>query len=103
MLVYYVVPFTATATPTLYMKELYVDDTARGQRIREFLMRAAARAAVAHGSGAIRWTVATWNTRGQRFYERLGAQANPVWIDYSLSGAALAALATSDAAVHDAT
>lgn len=97
MLVYYIVPFTATATPTLYMKELYVDDMVRGQGIGEFLMRAAAQVALANGCGAIRWTVANWNTGGQRFYERLGAKANPVWIDYSLSGPALVELATPDA------
>lgn len=95
MLVYYVVPFTATARPTLYMKELYVTEGARGQRVGEQLMRAAAQEATARGCGSIRWTVANWNTAGQRFYERLGAQANPVWVDYGLSGPALSALAAS--------
>lgn len=93
MLVYYLVPFTATAKPTLYIKELYVAENARGQHVGEGLMRAAARAATTRGCGAVRWTVANWNTSGQRFYERLGAQANPVWIDYGLSGPALTALA----------
>ncbi|WP_019012402.1 GNAT family N-acetyltransferase [Deinococcus aquatilis] len=93
MLVFYLVPFTATAKPTLYIKELYVTEAARGQQIGEELMRAAAREAAARGCGSVRWTVANWNEAGKRFYERLGAQANPVWIDYGLSGAALAALA----------
>ncbi|MFL5350623.1 MAG: hypothetical protein ACJ8AT_38110 [Hyalangium sp.] len=57
-------------------------------------MLAAARGAVAHGCGAIRWTVAEWNADGRRFYERLGANANPVWVDYSLSGDALTTLAS---------
>ncbi|GMA15334.1 GNAT family N-acetyltransferase (plasmid) [Deinococcus metallilatus] len=93
MLVYYLVPFTATARPTLYVKELYVAEEARGQHIGEHLMRAAAREATTRGCGALRWTVANWNTSGQRFYERLGARANPVWTDYGLSGPALTALA----------
>lgn len=67
-------------------------EAARGQQIGEELMRAAAREAAARGCGSVRWTVASWNEAGKRFYERLGAQANPVWIDYGLSGAALAAL-----------
>lgn len=96
MLVYYLVPFTATAKPTLYIKELYVADVARGQGIGEHLMRAAAREASQRGCGAIRWTVANWNTAGQRFYERLGAQSNPLWVDYGLSGSALAALAAGE-------
>jgi drug/metabolite transporter (DMT)-like permease/ribosomal protein S18 acetylase RimI-like enzyme len=93
MLVYYFIPFTASARPTLFIKELFVDEAYRGQQLGEELMRAAAQAAVAHGCGAVRWAVAAWNEGGRRFYERLGAQANPVWIDYSLSGDALQALA----------
>lgn len=98
ILVYYFVPFTATAKPTLYMKELYVTDEVRGQGVGEALMRAAAQEALNRGCGAMRWTVADWNAGGKRFYERLGAQANPVWIDYGLGPVALAALAAEDAA-----
>jgi GNAT superfamily N-acetyltransferase len=93
MLVYYFLPFTASARPALFIKELFVDEAHRGQQVGEALMRAAARAAVAHGCGAVRWAVAAWNEAGRRFYERLGAQANPVWVDYSLGGDALRALA----------
>lgn len=92
VLVYYFLPFTASARPTLFIKELFVDEAYWGQQLGEELMRAAARAAVAHGCGAVRWAVAAWNEAGRRFYERLGAQANPVWVDYSLSGHALRAL-----------
>ncbi|PYE55452.1 GNAT family N-acetyltransferase [Deinococcus yavapaiensis] len=94
-LVYYFVPFTATARPTLYIKELYVAEQARGEGVGEALMRAAAREAVRHACGAMRWAVAEWNAGGRRFYERLGAKANPVWIDYGLSGDALTTLAAS--------
>lgn len=94
MLVYYFIPFTATAQPTLYMKELYVQERVRGQGVGEELMRAAAQQAVRHGCGAMKWTVADWNTAGQRFYERLGASSNPVWIDYGLSREALNTLAS---------
>ncbi|MBG8552565.1 GNAT family N-acetyltransferase [Hymenobacter guriensis] len=89
MLVYYFIPFTASAKPTLFIKELFVAEAYRGHHLGEELMRAAARAAVAHGCGAMRWAVAAWNEAGRRFYERLGAQANPVWVDYSLNGTAL--------------
>lgn len=96
MLVYYLIPFTAAARPTLYMKELYVTDEVRGQGVGEVLMRAAAQEALAQGCGAMRWTVADWNAGGKRFYERLGAQANPVWIDYGLDRDALTALTAED-------
>ncbi|AIZ65551.1 diamine acetyltransferase (plasmid) [Hymenobacter sp. DG25B] len=95
MLVYYFLPFTASTKPTLFIKELFVAEAYRGHRLGEELMRAAAQAAVTHGCGAIRWAVAAWNEAGRRFYERLGAQANPVWMDYSLSGDALLSLSGS--------
>lgn len=98
MLVYYFIPFTASAKPTLFIKELFVDEAYRGHRLGEELMRAAAQAAVTHGCGAIRWAVAAWNEAGRRFYERLGAQPNPVWVDYSLSGKALLDLSDTSSA-----
>ncbi|HEY2895575.1 MAG TPA: GNAT family N-acetyltransferase [Gemmatimonadaceae bacterium] len=93
MLVYYILPFTFRARPTLFIKELYVSDTGRGRGIGETLMRAAAKEAVAHGCATIKWQVAEWNTRARAFYERLGAAADPVWVDYALSETALRKLA----------
>jgi ribosomal protein S18 acetylase RimI-like enzyme len=97
LLVYYFIPFTASATPTLFIKELFVAEPYRGHHLGQELMRAAARAAVAQGCGAVRWAVANWNEAAQRFYERLGARANAVWVDYSLSGTALRSLADTPA------
>jgi GNAT superfamily N-acetyltransferase len=96
MLVYYFVPFTFRARPTLFVKELYVRESVRGRRVGEELMRAAAGEALRRGCAAIKWQVADWNRDGRRFYERLGATADPVWIDYGVSGAALEALATGE-------
>lgn len=93
MLVYYLIPFTFRARPTLFIKELYVSDAGRGRGIGEALMRAAANDAIAHGCASIKWQVAEWNTRARAFYERLGAAADRVWIDYNLSEAALRKLA----------
>lgn len=93
MLVYYLIPFTFRARPTLYVKELYVCDTGRGRGIGEALMRAAAKEAVAHGCASIKWQVAEWNTRARAFYERLGAAPDHVWVDYALSETALRKLA----------
>jgi ribosomal protein S18 acetylase RimI-like enzyme len=93
MLVYYLVPFTFRARPTFYVKELFVCDTGRGRGIGEALMRAAAKEAVAHGCASMKWQVAEWNTRAQLFYERLGAAADHVWVDYALNETALHKLA----------
>jgi GNAT superfamily N-acetyltransferase len=102
MLVYFLIPFTATARPTLYVKELYVAERARGAGLGEALMRAAARAAVAHGCNAIKWTVADWNEPAKRFYQRLGAREDRVWVNYGLDAAAIAALAEATTVVGSA-
>jgi GNAT superfamily N-acetyltransferase len=93
MLVYYIIPFTFRARPTLYIKELYVAGSGRGQGIGEALMRAAAGEALALGCATIKWQVADWNTKARVFYEKLGATADHVWVDYALSETALRKLA----------
>jgi ribosomal protein S18 acetylase RimI-like enzyme len=93
MLVYYIIPFTFRARPTLYIKELYVAESGRGQGIGESLMRAAAGEALALGCATIKWQVAAWNTHARAFYEKLGATADHVWVDYSLTETAFRTLA----------
>jgi ribosomal protein S18 acetylase RimI-like enzyme len=93
MLVYYIIPFTFRARPTLYIKELYVEESGRGRGIGEALMRSAAAEALARGCATIKWQVAEWNTRARAFYERLGATADHVWVDYALSESAIRNLA----------
>lgn len=93
MLVYYLIPFTFRARPTLYIKELYVAETGRGLGVGEALMRAAAGAAIEHDCATIKWQVAEWNADAQRFYERLGAKPAREWVEYALSESALRALA----------
>src|SRR5690606_28553415 len=65
MLVYYFLPFTAQNRPAIYMKELYVDENYRGQKIGEQLMNALKIEAENHNCGQIKWTVAPWNKAGQ--------------------------------------
>jgi ribosomal protein S18 acetylase RimI-like enzyme len=103
MLVYYLIPFTFRARPTLYIKELYVADAARRLGVGEALMRAAAAAASAleHDCATIEWQVAEWNTSAQKFYERLGAQAAREWVKFALSESALRALAAKPIAPGD--
>lgn len=93
--VYYFIPFTAIAKPTLFIKELFVSPEARNKKVGEQLMKAVAREAVAHGCGAIKWQVAPWNTDSMRFYERLGAKPNRDWVDYGMSPDTFEKLANS--------
>jgi ribosomal protein S18 acetylase RimI-like enzyme len=82
MLVYYFLPYTAQNKPAMYMKELYVEEAYRGQKIGEQLMNALKTEAVKNNCSQIKWTVAPWNKSGQKFYERLGAKENKDWLNY---------------------
>jgi ribosomal protein S18 acetylase RimI-like enzyme len=93
MLIYYIIPFTFRARPTLYIKELYIAEPGRGRGIGEALMRAAANEALALGCATIKWQVADWNTNARAFYEKLGATADHLWVDYALSETAIRKLA----------
>ena len=92
MLVYYMIPFAFRAKPTLFVKELYVVATSRGNGTGATLMRTAAAEAVRRGCGLMKWQVARWNHDAARFYERLGAAPDPEWVDYSLTSDGCAAL-----------
>lgn len=82
ILVYYFLPFTAQNRPAVYMKELFVDETYRGQKIGEQLMNALKAVAERNNCKQIKWNVAPWNEAGIRFYERLGAKENRDWLNF---------------------
>ncbi|PJO79289.1 GNAT family N-acetyltransferase [Neisseria brasiliensis] len=83
MLVYYFLNYTAQNQPAVYIKELYVSENFRNQKIGEKLMHALYAEAKAKGCGQIKWTVAAWNDAGQRFYQRLGAAEDKEWLNYA--------------------
>ena len=64
------------------MKELYVDEGYRSQKIGKQLMNALKIEAEQNNCSQIKWTVAPWNEAGIRFYERLGAKENKGWLNY---------------------
>jgi len=84
ILVYYFLPFTAQNRPAIYMKELFVKEEYRNQRIGEQLMEALKNEAKLHDCSQIKWTVAPWNEAGLKFYERIGATENTEWLNYEL-------------------
>lgn len=96
MAVYYLIPFTYRARPTLFLKELFVDPEYRGAGVGAALMRAAAQAARDAGCATMRWQVAHWNVGARRFYEGLGAERDDEWVDYQLVGEAIDRLLNPD-------
>ncbi len=85
ILIYYFLPFTAQNKPAVYMKELYVEEAYRGQEIGAQLMNALKEEARLKNCGQIKWTVAPWNERGIRFYEKHGAKQNKDWLNFEIS------------------
>lgn len=85
MVVYYFIPFTAIAKPTLFIKEFYVSESLRGQGLGKSLFYAVKQEAHAAGCGNIQWKVAPWNKAAIRFYEREGATPNNQWVEFGIN------------------
>jgi|KBSMisStaDraftv2_1062788.scaffolds.fasta_scaffold96206_2 GNAT superfamily N-acetyltransferase len=76
-----------------WLKELYVRTSARSQGVGHALMAWVARHAVEQGCARIDWPVQAANTRGQAFYEGLGATQLVERLSYRLSEPNLSRLA----------
>lgn len=85
MLVYYFLPYTAQNRPAIYMKELYVNENYRGNKIGEQLVHALIKEARLNNCRQIKWTVAPWNEAAIKFYEKIGAKENRDWLNYELN------------------
>lgn len=94
-LVYYFVPFTYRAKPNLIIKELYTEESHRSRGVGKRLMKAVARQAEEVDCGMIKWSVAKWNQRGIKFYERLSARIDHDWHEFQMSDKAFRDLAAS--------
>ena len=84
MLVYYFIPFTFDLRPTLFIKELFVEPTARNNGAGEALFKAALAKAKLQGCGRIKWDVLHNNDAAKRFYQRQGARQDAKWQGYIL-------------------
>jgi GNAT superfamily N-acetyltransferase len=84
---------TFLAQPGLYLEDLYVSPSRRGQGIGEALLRRLAQLAVERGCGRFEWSVLDWNSNAIRFYERMGATVMPEWRISRVTGDALRDLA----------
>ena len=86
----------------LYLEDLFVRPAFRGRAIGRSLLTHLARLAVERSCGRFEWAVLDWNTPARDFYESLGAEPNPSWINHRVSGAALQRLAAIGAAAESA-
>jgi GNAT superfamily N-acetyltransferase len=84
---------TFLARPGIYLEDLFVPETHRGQGIGRALLTRLAAIAVERDCGRLEWAVLDWNKDAIGFYERLGAKPNSEWTVYRLTGDALTGLA----------
>jgi ribosomal protein S18 acetylase RimI-like enzyme len=83
---------TDIAEPGVWLHDIYVAESARGQGLGRRLMAAVARAALAEGRTSVWWGVRNSNTKALAFYDRLGATDDDARI-LELDGEALTSLA----------
>lgn len=84
---------TFLAQPGLYLEDLYVKPSARGQGIGEAMLVRLGRLAVERNYGRFEWCVLDWNEDAIRFYGRMGASLLPEWRLCRVTGESLSALA----------
>ncbi|MBL8799999.1 MAG: GNAT family N-acetyltransferase [Planctomycetia bacterium] len=84
---------TFLGRPGIYLEDLFVEPSRRGQGHGKQLLLALAKLAVDRGCGRLEWSVLDWNEPAIRFYESLGATALKEWTVYRVTGDALRRLA----------
>lgn len=86
---------TFKARSKLYLEDLYVRPAHRGRGLGRSMLAELARRAIVEGLPRVQWQVLDWNAPAIAFYRSLGAEVTGEWLDCSLTGEALAALARS--------
>ena len=84
---------TWTGRLGIYLEDLIVRESARGNGYGRALVAELARICVERGYSRLEWAVLDWNEAARRFYEALGGRALESWVPYRLSGDALTSLA----------
>ena len=88
---------TWQARKGLYLEDLFVLPSARGQGAGKRLLHALATVAVREGCGRFEWSVLDWNQPAIDFYASIGAKPQSEWVRYRLHGQALQDFADSAA------
>lgn len=82
----------------IYLEDLYVRQSVRGQGLGKALLVELARIAHARGCPRMEWAVLDWNTPAMDFYKSIGANPMSEWTTWRLKGEAIAKLASAQAA-----
>lgn len=77
----------------LYLEDLVVTEAARGTGLGKQLFDAVVAEARHTGAHRMRWQVLDWNEPAIGFYQKIGAQLDPEWLNGNLSAEQLQAYA----------
>ena len=80
---------TFRARPGVYLEDLFVLPSHRGQGHGKALLQALAKLAVERRCARLEWSVLDWNTPSIDFYKALGAVPQSDWTIFRLTGSAL--------------
>ena len=70
----------------IYLEDLYVSETARGNGYGKALLTKLAQIAVERGCGRLEWWCLDWNKKSIDFYLSMGAEPMSDWTVYRISG-----------------
>jgi GNAT superfamily N-acetyltransferase len=62
------------ARPTLYLEDIFVEETSRQEGVGRALFMRCVEEAARRGCGRMEWQVLTWNTKAMKFYQNLRAR-----------------------------
>ena len=80
---------TFEGKPGIFIEDIYVDESHRGEGLGLAMFMHIARLAKERGCARLEWSVLDWNEPAIRFYKNLGAAALSDWTTYRLTGEAL--------------
>lgn len=84
---------TFAGKPGIYLEDLFVRPSHRGNGIGKALLQHLAHVCVDNGWSSLKWSVLDWNAPSIAFYKSLGAVLMDDWTICRVNGAALTALA----------
>ena len=95
MAIYYFCWSTWTGRPSMFLEDLYVQESQRGSGMGLALLKECAKIAVSKNCARFEWEVLDWNQGARDFYHKLGAHHMDGWLPYRLDGDKLQSFASS--------
>ncbi|KAJ5263906.1 hypothetical protein N7478_011511 [Penicillium angulare] len=84
---------TWRSAPGIYLEDLYVQPSARGQGCGILLLKYLAKQVLEANGRRLEWSVLKWNEPSIKFYEQVGAKGMEEWMKMMVDGDALTKLA----------